>query len=305
MELALILLNQVFVMFLLILIGVVCLKTKAITPETNKQLGDIALLVVMPCVILHAYQTEYDPALAKGLFIALALAILSHVIAILISFTLRKSDKRDVKPEKFSIIYANAAFMAIPLITATFGDIGVFYLSAYITVFNLLQWTHGIFLMSDKKDKQNFLKQLLSPAIVCICIGLLIFFFRITLPSPISKVISFVADMNTPLAMIATGGFIAQTNIFKAFTNLRVYFIAFIKLILLPLICMGIFKLLPVDPTISTVMLIVSACPCATSTIFFSSRFNRDSGYASQLVTLSTLLSIITIPLIVYIQSLI
>ena len=305
MELALILLNQVFVMFLLILIGVICLKTKAISPDANKQMGDIALLVVAPAVILRAYQTQYDPALAKGLLIALALAIVTHIVAIAISLTLKKSDKYDVKPEKFAIVYANSAFMAIPLITATFGDLGVFYLSAYITVFNLLQWTHGVFLMSGKRDKQSLSKLFLSPAIICICIGLLVFFFKITLPAPISKAISFVADMNTPLAMIATGGFIAQTNIFKAFTNLKVYFIVFIKIILLPLICMGIFKLLPVDPTISTVILIASACPCATSTIFFSSRFGRDSGYASQLVTLSTLLSIITIPLIVYIQSLI
>lgn len=186
--------NQTVVMPILIITGIICFKTGIISKAGNKELSNLVLSVVNPVVIFMAYQTEYDSELVKNLLMAFLLSVISFAIMIAGAYILVPAKIRNSEIERFSSIYSNCAFMGIPLIQALFGSIGVFYLTAYLTVFNFMIWTHGIILLSGEKDFKKVLKVLYSPVILSIVVGIIMFFLQIKLPSVMSKALEFVAN---------------------------------------------------------------------------------------------------------------
>ncbi|MFZ2537565.1 MAG: AEC family transporter [Oscillospiraceae bacterium] len=302
MELSLTVLNQVLVMFVLIIIGYIGFKTKLVDETGNRQLTNVLLYIIAPLVIIDAYQMEYNETLASNLLIAFALGLASHIIAIAVSYILikKKGNEKKAPIERFAIIYSNCGFMALPLVSALFGAEGVFYASAYMTIFNLLTWTHGYIMMSGKADKNTIKSAFLSPVILSVGVGLLIFFLKIPLPSVLKTSVYYMASVNTPLAMIVTGVSLAQTNILSAFKQIRCYYIMFLSCLLVPFIAMCIYLFLPLPTNLVLVNLVSTACPCAVTTILFSTKFELDSSYASKILTLSNVTSIITIPAVVF-----
>lgn len=301
MEFALTVFNQVLVMFVLMFVGFVAFKAKLCTQEGKKELTNILLYIVTPMVIINAYQTEFNAQLVQNLLIAFALAIASHIIGIAVSHIfIRGKGDPDIAIARFAITYSNCGFMALPLISALFGGTGVFYASAYITVFNFLSWTHGYIMMSGVKDKSVLKKVATTPAVIAIVIGLICFFARITLPNAIGQAVSFLGSMNTPMAMIITGVSLAQSNLKEAFSSAKNYYVVFLINLMVPLCAMAIYIFLPINSELVLINLIATACPTATATLLFATSLQKNETYATQLLTLSNLASIITIPLVIY-----
>lgn len=302
MELSFTVLNQVLVMFILIIIGYIAFKLKLVDITGNRQMTNILLYIIAPLVIIDAYQMKYNQTLATNLLIAFGLGVVSHLIAIGISylFVRKKGNEANAPIERFAIIYSNCGFMALPLVSALFGAEGVFYASAYMTIFNLLSWTHGYIMMSGKADKSTLKSAFLSPVILSVGVGLLLFFLKIPLPDVVKTSVSYMASLNTPLAMLVTGINLAQTDIFSAFKQLRCYYVMFLSCLLVPITAICVYLFLPLPQNIVLVNLVSTACPCAVTTILFSTKFGRDSAYASKILTLSNITSIVTIPLIVF-----
>lgn len=301
---------QVLIMFILIGTGYLSYKIKMLSEETGAQLSNFLLMIVSPCVILKAFNINFDKNLAVGLLISTGLAVITHLTGIIASklFIRKNSENKDYILERFATVYSNCGFMAIPLIMAILGDRGVFYSSCYIAVFNIFQWTHGVVSMDSSKAKINILKILLSPPIISIAIGLIIFIFSVKLPSFISQPIKFISDLNTPLAMVITGIYIARTNILSSFLEKKIYRVSFLKLLLIPAVMIFIFMFFDKNNEslviIATANLIAAACPSAASTLMMGRRFNLNAEYASQIVTVTTLLSIITLPIVLWLMSL-
>jgi len=302
MSLPSIVLNQVVVMFILMAVGFFCFKIKILNDSGKRQLTDLLLLVVNPLVVINAYQMPFDKKLASNLLIAFLLAAISHAIAIAIAYISIRSKKNSIRApiERFAIIYTNCGFMALPLIQALFGIEGVFYASAYITVFNVLTWTHGYIIMSGKRDKKAILKAFSSPVVISVVVGIAMFFLKIKLPLVLGDSVAFLASLNTPIAMLVTGISLAQVNILSAFKSLRLYYAVFIMNLVVPLVAMCVYLFLPFDDNIILVNLVATACPCAVTTLLFATKFDRDVEYASKLLTLSNITCIITIPLVVF-----
>ncbi|WMJ23807.1 AEC family transporter [Paludicola sp. MB14-C6] len=302
MDLSLTVLNQVLVMFALIAIGYFCFKIKLIDDSGKQQLTNLLLFVVNPMVVINAYQIDFNPQLANNLLIAFGLAVFSHILAMGIAylFIQGKNNQHRASIERFSVIYTNCGFMALPLINALFGNEGVFYASAYVTIFNLLSWTHGYVTMSGKADKKAMLKSLVSPVVVSVFVGIIMFYLNLKLPFVLATTVSAMASLNTPLAMVVTGVSLAQTKILSAFKTLRCYYIVFLMNVLVPLCAMIIYLFLPLDSNLLIVNLVSTACPCAVTTLLFASKFDRDSAYASKLLTLSNVTCIVTIPGIIF-----
>ena len=288
-------------MFVMIAIGYIAFKAKLVNDLGNRQMTNLLLYVISPLVIIDAYQMEYNDTLATNLLIAFGLAIISHLIAILIStlFIKKKGNEQKAPIERFAIVYSNCGFMALPLVSALFGSEGVFYASAYMTIFNLLSWSHGYILMAGKADKDTIKKIVFSPVILSVGAGLLIFFLQIPIPSVFTSSFSFMAGVNTPLAMVITGVSLAQNNILAAFKQIRCYYVMVLSCIIVPITAMCVYLFLPLPTNIILVNLVSTACPCAVTTILFSTKFELDSAYATQIFTLCTLTSVVTIPLIV------
>jgi Predicted permeases len=305
MGLALTAFNQIIVMFILLLIGMLCYKINLIDKEMSKKLSDVVLLLVNPMVILISYQRKFEATLLSGLLISLGLALATHLVAILVSIILLRKKSSDLAIERFSVIYSNCGFIGIPIVNGIFGSEGVFYLTAYMTIFNLVVWTHGMVSISGKYDKKSIIKAILSPAVISVFVGFLLFVCRIKLPMIIGKPISYIADMNTPLAMLVAGVTIAQTNIIKIFGRIRAFYISLIKLIIIPIGMLLLFHMFDIPKIILLTAVLATACPTGATINLFSLRYDKNYIYASELFAITTILSLITIPFVMIVANLI
>lgn len=299
---------QALVMFILLALGFFLYKKKLLGDEATRQLSDITISVINPIVIFNAYQTDFDPALFKGLMYALLLAFIGQTILVGSSYIMVRAGHRDFEVERFALGYSNCAFMGIPLVQATFGAEGVFYLTAFITAFNVFMWTHGVVLMGGSDDKRSpserarsLLKILVSPAILAIVLGLLCFFTGLRMPSLIQQPLDYLGAVNTPLAMLVSGATIAKTGLLDGLKNKRIYFLQSFKLLIVPMLLAALFvpmELFGVSPIVVETMILAAAAPTASSTIMFAYKFGRNEGCASNHFAMSTIFAVVTMPLV-------
>lgn len=300
MELAFVACEKIVNMFFILLLGAFLYKKKIIDEEMVKKLSDLLLMVIAPILIVISFQIEFDSKMLFELFQAFALAIVSFVLMIgLVYFVIRKTEERDYLIERMSTVYSNCGFIGIPLIYGIFGKIGVFYMTGYFTIFNLFFWTHGIICISGRTTRKETLKRLCNPPIFAVLIGMFLFGFRITIPELLHEPMQMIADINTPMAMIVAGTTLAQQNLMKSIRKLRIYYISFLKLVLFPLIFLLVLIPFQIDQTLAMTELIAVACPTGASTTLLAIKYGENSGYASELFSVTTVFSSITIPLII------
>ncbi len=302
MNSALIIAFQAGVMLILLLFGYVLYKAKFLDENSTKRLSNITISIISPIVIFNAYQTEFDPELLKGLLTALALAFASQGLTVLAARLVVRKTHKDFEVERFALGYSNCAFMGIPLAEATYGSEGVFYLTAYITAFNVFMWTHGVVMMSGKKiTGKGLLKILVSPAVLSIILGLVCFFTGFRMPEIIREPLNYLGSLNTPLAMTVSGATIAVSGIKSCFTKKRVYFLQAFRLVIFPMIIVMMYVLarhFGANGTAVSSILVAAAAPTASATIMFSHKFGKNAEYASNHFAASTILSIATMPLV-------
>lgn len=293
---------QAAVMFILLAAGYFLYKGKLLGDEATQQLSNITISFINPIVIFNAYQREFDPKMFKGLIWALILGFIAQGILVLSGKLAVRKGRSNYETERFALGYSNCAFMGIPLIEATFGSEGVFYLTAFITAFNVFMWTHGVILMSGQKlTGRSLLKIAVSPAILSIVLGLVFFFTGFRLPEIIQLPLDYLGSMNTPLAMLVSGATIAKAGLKSAFNKPRIYLLQSIKLLIVPALLAALLPLtmlLGADAVTINTIVIAAAAPTASSAIMFSYKYGRDSNYASNHFTLSTIVGIVTMPII-------
>ena len=279
MTLALITAKQVIVLFILIFSGFICVKTGAVKIEGRKAFSDLLVYFVVPCMIINSYLTEFDDNIFKNILNAKGL----------------KGD--NVPIVRFGCMFSNAAYMGFPLIQALFGSEGLIYASAFVTAFNIFLWTLGYSIVSRTFDLKAIVKKIFTtPAIISVFIGLLIFIAGIPLPDIISQPISYAAAINTPLSMFITGMIIAASPIKNMFNNKLVYFAIIVRMFIIPVVCIAIFKIFNISGMVADVVIILEACPCASISSVFAVQFGYDEDVAAAMVVLTTFISIITLP---------
>lgn len=304
-ELALIAFKKMIVMFIILIIGVIAYKTKVISKEGNSTLSDVLLLVINPFVIFMCFQMEFTHELFVKLWMSIGFAAISHIIAIVVSYIAIGKKVKDFEIERISAIYSNCGFIGIPIINALFGQEGVFYLAAYIAVFNILLWTQGYMLMTGKTDKKVIVKGIFSPCVIAAILGIIFFCFKIQIFTEASDAFQHICDMNTPMAMIVAGVTMAQSNVLKALKNIRLYYVCLLKLLVIPVLCAAVLKLFKADNVLTMTSIIEIACPVGASGTMFAIRYNRNAIYASELYVVSTLLSALSLPVVIMIAGMI
>ncbi len=293
-----VILQQAFIMLILILVGAGCFRFRLLSKDTVSEISRLVLTVINPVVILLAYQRELKAELAVNLGWTFLLSALSYGIAMLISYlAIRSKDGRETAIERFSCIYSNCGFMGIPLVQAMFGLEGVFYLTAFVTVFNLLAWTHGVMQISGQHSLSSLKKVLRSPAIIAIVLGMVLFFAQITIPPLLADTLGMIGELNTPLAMFVAGATIAQTNLPAVLKKPRVFYISFLKLLVIPAAVILLFLCFPLDSIMEMTVLAATAAPSAAMCTMQCLNFKKNAAYASELFGVTTLLSILTMPL--------
>lgn len=316
MELSLICVRQIAVMFILVALGFLCGKIKLIDKETNSKLSSFVLEVVNPVLIFMSYQQEFDTELLKGLGMALGLGFISYgVMIFLLKILYRNNHSDEGLVEQFAAIYSNCAFMGIPLMNGLFGAEGVFYLTGYVTVFNIMVWTHGVIFFGGKEQKTSLKKVLTSPAIIATGLGLVTFLLRPLLsaiPFPgfvtaaVGTVLSaadYVGSMNTPLAMLCAGVTISGTVIGEHIRNGGVYRAAVLRLIVCPVLFWLMFRWFPIPHTVFMVVMAAAGCPAAATGTMFAIRYKKCPEMAAVIFAVTTLLSAASLPMMVMLGS--
>ncbi len=290
--------NQVLILFILMAVGLLATKVKWITDKSITGFVNVLLYLVTPCLIINSFlSVKFTDDTIKSLLIAAGCAVASHIIGIIYSFLVVDKDSAKKSVLRFGAIFSNAGYMGLPLAQAVFGAEGVFYGSIYVVVFNIIQWTYGISIY-DKSNK-NFIKTLINPGMLGVIVGLPLFLLKVTLPDVIGDPVSYISSLNTPLAMIITGYYFAVSNYKNGMNNFKMWFVIALKMIAMPLTALVIFKFVfGLSGVLLCSCVLPASAPVAVNTMVLASKYNADTDLGLKLVTLSTLLSIVTMPLI-------
>lgn len=291
-------------------------KSKMLNETGIKQITDLLLLVVTPCLIVYSFLNEkFTASHVSGLIISAALAVGVHIFSIVLSQIIyRKNIPENYrKVLKFASVYSNAGFMGIPLVSAVItGTEGVFYASVFIAVFNLFLWTHGVIIYkkadgnnSNKFSGKFILKAIINPNVIAILIGVILFCLAIKLPPQIDKSLNYIQLINTPLSMIIIGSLMAKANLKTLFNDAYILPGILIKNLLVPILLVFFLHIFKLTGVVYIACLLQTTCPVAGATALFAEKFGADTKFAAKLMTISTLFSIITIPLVIFINSII
>ncbi len=283
--------------------GYTVVKAGLMKSSESKSVSVIMVYLVIPCVILNAFQVEYTPDVQKGLLLACAAAVAVHILFLLLTAILKKPLHLDVI-ERATIIYSNAGILVIPLVQELLGQEYVIYSSAYIAVQLILIWTHCKNMLCEE-DKLEWKKVLLNVNIISIIAGVVLFIFRIQLPSGAQDVLNMMNNMIGPLGMLLAGMVIAEVPLKTVFTRKRSYRSAALRLFIYPLFVLGLMKVIQTFASLQdskqvllTVYLASITPACATVTSM-AQLYDKDAAYSSSLYVLTTLLSIATMPVMV------
>ncbi len=292
--------EQVMILFILIAVGYFCNKKGLLSKEANKKISDLVVLIVAPCVIILSFERSYTPELLKNFGIAILIAAAAHILmAVTAHFLLRDRDALKRRVYLFGAVFSNAGFIAIPLQSALLGEEGVFYGAAYLVVFNIMMWSYGVVLMSGNTNRISPKKILLSPGIIGVAVGLVLFLGSVRLPMLIHRPMEYLAGLNVPLPMLVVGYYLADTDLKKAFSDKKSYGCMLLRLLVYPLATFGILYACGVCGALLTSMVISLSAPVGATVTMFSEKFDNDTNLSVQLVSLSTLLSMLTMPVIV------
>ncbi|MBQ8474564.1 MAG: AEC family transporter, partial [Clostridia bacterium] len=196
---------QIIVMFAIMAVGYLCGKTKIITKDVNRGLSSLSLYVVNPLVTFCSYQREYTREIAENLGGTFLVAVAAFAVQIVLSLVFLRRKNAESSIERLSVMLSNCSYIGIPLVQSVYGGEGVIYLTAYVTVFHLVTWTYGVYLMSGETSIKKAARNFVSPVIIAVAAGLVCFFGKITIPDIVFQPMSQLGDMNTPLAMLIAG----------------------------------------------------------------------------------------------------
>lgn len=298
--------NQVAILFIILLTGVVAGKFKIIDSNATKKLSEVLLYVTSPMMVLNSFFIEFSKERLINVLWIVGTGMGMFAVSILLSKVIyRRFDEKIVPVLRFTAIFSNCGYMGLPLINAVLGSEGVFYGSFYIVTFHTVLWSYGYTMFGGQESGARIIKRLLiKPSIIALYIGLTIFLFSIPVPEIVKGAVKAVGDMTMPLSMLIIGGVMSTTKLSTVFGDWRVYLSSFVRLIVMPLLYFILAYLISVPELPAAVLVSALAMPAAANTTIFSEMFDKDSVFASKCVTVSTLLSIVTAPIVISVVSL-
>ena len=297
MEMVFLLVKQNFIMLIYLLIGYFLYKKHLVSIQGSGDIGRILLYVIMPVAIVRSYLTDFSPEKLEMLAVSFILAVLSLTLSIVVG-ALFFQKKEGI--ERFGAAFSNAGFIGIPLVQMTLGEEAVFYVSSFVALLNILQWTYGVMVMTGDRSAISVNKIKTNPIVISFLEGILLFFLPVTLPGEIQGIVGTVASMNGPLAMIVLGIYLAQMPLKTLFTDRMAYKCSIVRLIVIPLLTIVIMMLFPAKyAAVKLTILIAAAAPVGSNVAIFAQIFEKDYLTAVKEVCLSTVFSVVSLPVVI------
>ncbi|MBG9982590.1 AEC family transporter [Aerococcaceae bacterium DSM 111020] len=298
-------LQKVLILFLLIVIGFVAGRTNLISAKGQKDITNLVLYITMPATIFNAMQLPLNQERVQTSLIIIGIMIFCYTVMFLVGlFVSRRLNLTLGQKDIFhtALLLSNTTFMGYPIVSNLLGEEALFYavLGAGF-IFEIVAWTLGIYLIGRNAKATttfNWKKIVFSPGIISIAIGLLFFLTQWQLPTLLQDVVDTLSPATSPLAMIVVGLMLSRSDIQAAFKNPVLYLAAFLKLLAVPLLIVLILKTLGFSDLTLVIPVIMISMPSASYVAMFAGNAENDTNFASQIVFMTSLLSIITIPIV-------
>ena len=304
MQISILLMQEIVKLFVIMFMGYAVVKAGLMKASESKSVSVILVYLVNPCVIVNAFQVEYTPEVQKGLILAVMAAVVIHLLYLLLTAILKHPLHLNVI-ERATAIYSNAGILVIPLVQVLLGQEYVIYSSAFITVQLVLLWTHCKSMLCEE-SKLEWKKILLNVNIISIFVGVILFVSRVSLPSGVQSVLGMMNNLMGPLGMLLAGMVIADVSMKNVFLRKRNYLSAALRLLIYPVLSLAVMKIISLFAPgsdfkqILLTVYLASVTPACTTVTSMAQLYDKDAGYASSLYVLTTLLSIVTMPVMVY-----
>ncbi len=296
MEIVVLLLRQNLVMLVYMMIGYFLYKKKLVSAGGSADIGRILLYIIMPAAILKSYLADFSRERLEGLFVSFLAALLSLLLSIAAA---RIAFSKEQGIEWFGAAFSNAGFIGIPLVQMTLGEEAVFYVSSYVALLNILQWTYGLVTITGDRSLISVKRLRTNPILLSFLAGIALFLLPVSLPETAENVVGTIAAMNGPLAMIVLGVYLGQVPLRSLFSGRVVYRCALMRLIVIPVLTMALLFVFPEKyHMLKLTILIAASAPVGSNVSIFAQLYGQDYMQSVKEVTFSTLLCIITLPLI-------
>lgn len=293
--------QQMLILFLLILIGYMTAKKGVLGDNSNRVLTKLVLYITSPALIMNSViNGEIQGSKLDTLFIiflSLMFFLLMPIVAKILSYIVWFSRKKHGMYEAM-YTFSNLGFMGIPVINAIYGSEAVFYVSIFMIPFNILVNTYGLLLLSENKQAKFDYKKILNPCAVAAVLALIFYLLSIPTTKVIDESIAMLGSVTTPVAMIIIGATLSTIPIKEVFLDYRLYIFAAIKLLVLPYITYYVFRPFVTNETLLGVMVIIAGMPVATNVALLCTEFGGDTESVAKGIFISTIMSLVTIPIL-------
>ncbi len=314
---------NVAVLFIMMIPGVILKTCKLVPDGFGKGVSNLVLYIAQPALIFLAYVRPYDAGIFKNSIIVLVLSIITHTLFSIIALLCFKTAPDAIRRMlRFATIFSNAAFMGIPLISVILGSDATIYASVYNITFNMFLWSLGVYICTadrdedgdgvtdgdvkkKKKSEASFKRAILHPVTIAAALGLVFFFLPIEgyIPALIIDSLTMLKNLVAPLSMLVIGLRLADIDFRGFFSSRYLYEFLALRHVILPIFTFAIMWLLKlcgvaISNEVFMVVLILASAPAASSATMFAEKYDCDAAYVSKAVTVSTILSIVTMPLL-------
>ena len=297
--------TSLFTLFICMLAGYIAGKVKILNDQVNAGLTSLIVNITIPCMIFISMMQPFSVMLLMEslLMIALTAAIFfSGYLMATVLARIMKATEGEKCVWQFALTLANVGFMGFPVIYSVYGEEGLFYNSMAVVTFNIVAFSFGVYLFRraapGEHKKINFKSIAFSPAMGAIYIGFVFFITGLRLPEAVHNGVSMVGGVTPALSMMLAGAILAKSKLLTLFTDLRTVPVIIMRLIVIPVAAIFVLRPFISNSMMFEVLIIVNAMPAAALTVIFAEQYNGDTAMASKLVALSSLLCLLTLPVI-------
>lgn len=279
-------------------VGMYCRKKGMIDDQTKKKLIDLILKITLPCMIFNSFNKPLTPDILKKTALAFIVAFCIAVLSWLLGKILYRRYPQERKSIlQYCTLVNNSGFLGMPMVSAVYGADGLLYASIFIIPNRIMMWTAGLSLFTVSDFKSKCKNIFLNPCIITVVLGILRQLFAVPLPEFLDKSIANIGAVTSPLSMIVIGTMLVGIP-WKSLLEPSIFYLAFVRLLALPLIALIFMNILGFDPMLRGVSLILTGMPAGSTSALLASKYGADTDYASRCIVTTTLISLVTIPIL-------
>lgn len=295
--------NSILTLFIIGMVGYFARRVEILKEETISNIPRFLLEITLPCMVISSMQMPYSPEklgdIKTILIVSVVVYLASFLFSLIIPSMLRLDKGENKGVYQFMTIFSNVAFIGYPVLIAIYSKEAIFYAAIYNLPFNFLVFTLGIYILQNNMKKIS-LKSFINPGFISVIIGFIFYFFSISLPSIILDPMTMIGDLTTPLSMVFIGASLSHVNFKKILLDWRLYIISFVRLLIIPIILLFALRGILDDKLLIGIPVVISGMPVAANCAIMAKQYGGNSDLASEGIFITTMLSMVSIPFLVY-----